>query len=131
VTVLDIDGLALALAERNIERNALSGRVQFVEASWGDPPTVGPFDVVLGADIVYDTDEHHAIIDFLEKTLAPDGVALFTDPNRLTLVAFVHWLEERGWHVVETAMATPDLAGTGAAVGVTLIEARRGPPPAG
>ncbi|MEX0342150.1 MAG: peptide chain release factor N(5)-glutamine methyltransferase [Erythrobacter sp.] len=100
---IDASAAALAIADANAERLGLTGRAQFVEASWLEPDwagELGQFDLILcnppyveeGAELDPDVrnyepatalfagpdglDDYRAIIPQLGKLLVPDGAAV-------------------------------------------------------
>lgn len=48
---------------------------------WGDPVPGGPFDVILGGDILYRPECFIDLLRSIASALAPQGVALLSDPR--------------------------------------------------
>jgi SAM-dependent methyltransferase len=72
-TVVFADGSAAVVA-------ALAGFAA-VEHRWGDPVPGAPFDVILGGDILYRPECFADLLRSIALALAPDGVALLSDPR--------------------------------------------------
>lgn len=116
----DISAAALAVARENAARNALSGRIRFIETSWADGVD-GPFDLLVSnppyiASAVIGTLEPE-VKDF-EPRLAldggPDGLApyphLFAEARRL-LKSGGTCVFEIGYDQGEAALALAQAAG--------------------
>lgn len=87
---------ALALARANALRNGCPD-VSHRLADWRDFPPLGCFDLILGADILYEPRLHAHLRDVLDRHLAPGGRVVLADPGRLGAEAFVLSLERAGW----------------------------------
>lgn len=82
VTLTDIRPEACALSRLNAEANDLS--VECTVMDWNSPPAdLGCFDGILAADVLYGDGMLRGVLRFLKAHLAPDGIALLTDPNRI------------------------------------------------
>lgn len=66
---------------------------------WRHPEVDGLdlFDLVLGADIIYEAHGGIALGELVPELLSPGGEAVFADPKRNTAAVFVHGMEERGF----------------------------------
>lgn len=73
---------ALALLERNRDRNQLTAEVRPVDFT-APPPDLGTFDLILAADVFYGDGMLAGVLRFLRAHLGPDGLALVTDPMRI------------------------------------------------
>ncbi len=128
VTQIDIDPLAIDLAERNAMANGVADRIERQLVDWQHwphtPAHLQRFDLVLGADVVYDTSDHQAVIEVLGKALAAGGAALLTEPSRVTTLAFLSLLEDQGWQVSLEFHRTQDLTSPCNSIDVQLIEVR-------
>ena len=51
-------------------------------ADWRAPPLLEPFDLVLGADVLYEERNGPGVARFLARHLVPGGEAWITDPGR-------------------------------------------------
>ncbi len=65
------------------------------------------YPVVIGSDLMYEERLVGALVSVLEAVLAPGGVCLIADPDRLPARVFRWKLEEAGYSV------TPDFARAG------------------
>ena len=86
VTFSDFVPTAVELALENARRNGLTrarGRI----LDWNDAPHL-QFPLVLGSDLVYDTDHHSALLNTIDNTLARDGLCWLGDPGRSTAEPF-------------------------------------------
>lgn len=99
VTFSDHDPLARAALAVNARRNGVEAAV--IDLDWRAPATFppGPFDVVVGCDVVYEAGAHEPLLDLLAALLAPGGEAWFADPGRSRLAGFVRRAEARGHRV--------------------------------
>lgn len=90
VTVNDRSKLALAFAALNAEENRLA--VETVQCEWQSPQALevhGPWDLVLGSDILYDERSANALTALLDRVVAADGEVWITDPGRDAASAFL------------------------------------------
>jgi SAM-dependent methyltransferase len=60
------------------------------------PDTLGQFDAVVGADVLYERAYSALIASAITRTLAPDGVAVIVDPGRVHAPAFTPACEAEG-----------------------------------
>ena len=109
VVQTDHSAEALALCARNAEINGLSG-VALALADWLSWNSDRRFDLIVGSDILYDADLHAPVLAVLERSLAPGGRVLLSDPGRSTTPAFVSMLEKAGWIVDRRRRRVPSLA---------------------
>jgi predicted nicotinamide N-methyase len=87
---------ALTLAERNADANGV--RLATAQANWSEPDgllRLGPFDVVLAADVLYERKSLATLLGLLPR-LAPE--AWIADPGRPAASAFLEQAEAR-WPV--------------------------------
>ena len=66
---------------------------------WRTPDTesVGTFDLVLAADVLYERKNAAALADLVPKLLAPGGEAIFADPRRDEVQVFLKAMKEQGF----------------------------------
>lgn len=82
VLAADIRPEAVALVLRNAAANGLTLEARAVD--WDrPPPDLGLFDGILAADVLYDDGMLRGVLRFVRRHLAPEGLALITDPNRV------------------------------------------------
>ena len=110
VTMTDHDPLALALAAQNARRNGLTG-IRFEVADWHDWRVSGQFDLVIGADVIYDTGDYEALAALFARIIRPGGRVLMTDPNRQQTIALLTLLEDVGWTFTIEQRRTAEISG--------------------
>jgi predicted nicotinamide N-methyase len=94
---------AIALLARNAVRNGTE--VTAVTADWREPErfvALGPFALVLAADVLYEERNAEPILALLERLGAPAAIA---DPGRRHASAFLDAARHDGWEVVTEAAA--------------------------
>lgn len=89
---------ALALCFENARLNSIKPSEPLLMdwRSWQHPDQ---YDLVLGADIVYDRTLHASLQEVLQAVLQPEGVALLVDPGRDSGWLFAERLLQAGWQV--------------------------------
>ena len=88
---------AIALLERNASRNGLP--VTAVPADWRDTDAIvslGPFDLVLAADVLYEARNAAPILTLLATLGAPATIA---DPGRRHAAGFLDAVRADGWTI--------------------------------
>jgi predicted nicotinamide N-methyase len=106
VTLSDYDPDALAFAEFNVATNlspTQASRVCLLSLDWRDLPSLQPFDMIIGADVVYERSSFAALMEVLRKLLKPSGHALFTEPDRTIGADFFAMIVEHGFRISTTA----------------------------
>lgn len=114
----DYQADALALAEWNARQNGIEGIETFLAdwRTWRHPPR---YDLILGADILYDAALHFYLESIFRKNLLPGGRLLLADPGRPQALDFAVQLEAHGWHI---DLQTVTLASVQATEGRSIIE---------
>jgi predicted nicotinamide N-methyase len=84
---------ALGLAKRNARANGV--RIETTTFHWAAPGRLGPFDLVLAADVLYERTAVAPLLSLLPR-LAPE--ALLADPGRPAAGAFIEQASRR-WSV--------------------------------
>jgi predicted nicotinamide N-methyase len=82
VTFSDYDATALRVAADN----ALANRFEdfdTLQMDWRYPPEGVTWPLILGADLIYETRNVAPIVSLVKNLLAPDGVCLLTDQDRV------------------------------------------------
>jgi predicted nicotinamide N-methyase len=100
VLATDSDEEAIDLVQRNARANGLT--LETLSVEWAESDELmerGPFDLVLGADILYERPSVAALLDMLPR-LAPE--VWIADPSRPAAEAFFEQAERR-W-TVETSV---------------------------
>ena len=95
VTFSDIDELAVRFAAANAR---LNGFTDFATAAIDlrSPPPGLSVPVLLGADLLYEPRMVEPVVAFVGAVLAPGGVALIADPDRVSARPFQWLCRERG-----------------------------------
>jgi predicted nicotinamide N-methyase len=96
VLATDHYGAALDFAAHNARAN-LGQEPETALLDWRAPDIerLGTFDLVLGADVLYERPNAVALADLVPRLLAPEGEAVFADPRRDDAPAFVKMMEEK------------------------------------
>jgi predicted nicotinamide N-methyase len=97
----DHEARALALAQTNAAQNGVTGLQHFV-ADWRTWMHNTQYDVILGADILYERAMHPHLVPIFRQNLAPGGCLLLADPSRPQALDFVAALETQGWQFAIT-----------------------------
>lgn len=97
---------ALVLSAQNARQNGIAPPEPLL-MDWRAWTHREQYDLVLGADVVYDRDLHAPLIQVLEQALAPDGEAILVDPGRDSGWEFAERLLQAGWQV-ELSLAPLD-----------------------
>jgi predicted nicotinamide N-methyase len=87
---------AIAFAARNARANGL--RVETAVAAWREPDALvarGPWDLVLGSDVLYEPRNGDQLEALLPRVLAPRGRVWLADPRRPAAVYFHERMEPR------------------------------------
>jgi hypothetical protein len=57
------------------------------------------FDLLIGADVLYERAQWDFLDTFWQQHLAPDGQIVLGEPGRQTGAAFPAWIALRGWTI--------------------------------
>lgn len=98
VLQIDRSEVALHVCRMNVQRNRASN-VEVESSDWNAFHRDEPFDLILGADVLYATDMHDRLRAICERYLAPGGRALFADPLRPESLTMLGAMEASGWQV--------------------------------
>jgi methyltransferase-like protein 23 len=107
VVQTDHDQAALDLAAHNAVLNDFAGVTQHL-GDWHNWNDDRRYDIIIGADVGYDGDDHAAVLHILARNLAPGGTALLADPGRTELPAFLARAQVAGWRVVTSSRQMAD-----------------------
>lgn len=66
--------------KENLKRNNLPGESACCD--WRYSPFKSKFDIIIGADILYEERWTEPVLTFIKENLKPNGYALVSDPNR-------------------------------------------------
>lgn len=99
VVQTDRHALALGLAKRNADRNAVPTTIGYLTADWSAWDHRRTYDFIFGADILYARTMHPALRRIFDENLAPGGTILLSDPFRKSSFMLLEAMEEDGWNV--------------------------------
>lgn len=117
----------LELAAHNARQNELAPPQQFL-ADWRNWDHQPQYDLILGADILYERAMHRHLATIFRHNLAGHGRLVLTDPSRPQALELIAALEVDGWQItldVQT-LTLPLLKRVNKAVDVALLVCRRG-----
>lgn len=118
---------ALAVCRRNGLANGITGVEQRAGdwSAWSDDAV---YDVVIGADILYEPALYGDVRGVLERAVRPGGAAVLTDPGRTHAGRFIDDLRAAGLRVDvdRRAVAALPPCAAGAIVQIDVIAARKG-----
>lgn len=81
VAFADIFEEALALARENAEGAGVRG-AEYLRLDWRDPSFARRFDLVLAADLFYESRHHGPLLEFFARAVRPGGFVAAADPCR-------------------------------------------------
>ena len=107
-TFFDWEPRALELAAASARDGGRpAGAFDFAVGDWRQPPPLEPFDLVLGADVLYERRNPPAVAAFLAGHLLPGGEAWITDPGRSAAETFPSCLREAGLRLLAKSILPP------------------------
>jgi 2-polyprenyl-3-methyl-5-hydroxy-6-metoxy-1,4-benzoquinol methylase len=95
VLFADIEPPALLFARLN--SLPWASRVRARKLNWRTDRLDERFDLIIGADILYERAQWEYQEPFLRHHLAPGGNVLLGEPGRQTGDSFIDWIKPRGW----------------------------------
>jgi predicted nicotinamide N-methyase len=95
VTFSDYDPCALRFAADNARLNGFND-FRTMQIDWRTPPELR-VPVILASDLLYDVSIAAPLVGFLKCVLAPGGLCLLTDQNRIPPHHFTDLLNAEGW----------------------------------
>jgi predicted nicotinamide N-methyase len=99
VWLVDREGAALEFVRESARQNRFQ-HVRCVEFDFVHGSLGRTFDVILGAELVYDPQSYRPLCAFLERHLGSDGVIHLTDAFRSDAASFFAELRRRGFEGV-------------------------------
>lgn len=87
-----IEIVALSAGQQRTE----TAPIHCVVGDWRSPPLLGPFDLILAADLLYEARNAPAVAEFLPRHLKPGGEAWIADPGRLHASHFSELAQDAG-----------------------------------
>lgn len=88
----------LVVAAHNAAQNQLTPPHQFL-ADWRSWQHTTQYDLILGADILYERAMHRHLVPIFRHNLAPGGQLWLTDPSRPQALELIGQLEKEGWSI--------------------------------
>lgn len=108
VTFFDWEPRALDIVAASARRQVGGQqRFDFVVGDWRTPPPLGPFDLILGADVLYERRNAPFVAAFLARHLRPGAEAWITDPGRPQAQLFPSLAEREGLELVSREVLSP------------------------
>jgi predicted nicotinamide N-methyase len=95
VTFSDYDPTALRFAADNARLNGFTD-FDTLRLDWRSPPLEMRFPVVLASDLVYELRNVEPLVNLIKKVLAPGGLCLLTDQDRVPALAMREALLDSG-----------------------------------
>ena len=96
VVISDLDPDALEFARAAAEINRVSDLVEVTALDWTAPdPGLGPFQTILGAEILYQPGIYPVLVEVLARLLAPGGTAFISHQERPFAIGFFDLARER------------------------------------
>lgn len=105
VLFADFETPALLFAELNSLPDQERCRTRKID--WQTDRLSEQFDLILGADIVYDRAQWGYLERFFQVHLAPGGAVLIGEPGRSSAEEFETWASARGWKIQIFTQAIP------------------------
>ena len=99
VLLADLESDALLFARLNTLRWADHASVRRV--NWQTDRLEQRFDLIVGADVLYDRSQWDYLEPFFRAHLNDDGEVLLGEPGRQTGDMFPEWISARGWALEE------------------------------
>jgi|GEM_PF-276447 len=95
VVFADLEVPALLFARLN--SLPWSRRVQCVNLNWQTDHLHEKFDLIIGADVLYEKTQWVCLEPFFREHLSKDGLVLLGEPGRESGDLFIDWIQGRGW----------------------------------
>jgi predicted nicotinamide N-methyase len=101
VVQTDKQDLAMSVCKRNVERNGVAS-IQHRLVDWADWDDPERYDCIIGSDILYAESMHPHLRSIFERSLAPGGRVLLSDPFRAPSLRLLEAMEAEGWAITLT-----------------------------
>jgi len=124
VTQTDHDAAALDACARTAALNGITG-ITRTPGDWHTWTNADRYDLILGADIFYDAENHSALLAIFDQALAPGGRILLSDPHRKNLTPFIAAAEAANWTVTRSDTTVLDLKLPAKLRPIALLDLRR------
>ena len=103
ITASDHHPMAAQFLRTNCELNGLAP-IPFELATWKDA-SLGRFDLLIGADLVYQPDQPAPLAAFLARHAAPEARVIIADPGRRELAHFKNLMTKENFTGTEKRFA--------------------------
>jgi predicted nicotinamide N-methyase len=103
VTFSDYDATALKFAADNARANGF-GDFQLLQLDWRRPPADLCVPVLLGSDLIYEARNVEPLVHLIRRVLAPEGVCLLADQDRIPSQLLRETLSQQGLAFAEKVM---------------------------
>jgi predicted nicotinamide N-methyase len=113
ITASDCHPLAGAFLQENLSLNHLPA-LPYSQGSWADTEDTslqGPFDLIIGSDVLYERDEIGVLAGFIERHASDACEVIIIDPNRGNRAPFHKHMRALGYTLEETPIADTTLPG--------------------
>jgi predicted nicotinamide N-methyase len=111
VTFSDYDATALRFAADNARANGFTD-FALRQIDWRDPPGDLRVPVVLASDLIYELRNVAPLVDVIKQVLAPGGVCLMTDQDRVPSHVLRQTLTDEGFTFTTQAVRAGEPGGT-------------------
>jgi predicted nicotinamide N-methyase len=105
VLFADLEPEALLFARLNAIDH--ESRIRTRRLNWQRARLTEQFDLVIGADILYDKTQWQHLEPFWRGHLKKSGTVLLGEPGRQTGEMFLDWLKPRGWTLTQLKKTVP------------------------
>jgi len=104
-----VDNAKPALAFSEINCWKWKAECQFDVVDWkSNESKIGEFDLIVGAEIIYDDEDWPFLSEFWKRHLKTTGRVMLCDPYRKTGREFRSWILKHGWSAVFRDKKIPD-----------------------
>jgi len=97
VLFADLEAPALLFARLNAQR--ISTQIRTRRLNWQTDHLGETFDLIIGADILYERTQWSFLEPFWREHLSSGGTVMLGEPGRPTGDAFIGWIADLGWKI--------------------------------
>jgi predicted nicotinamide N-methyase len=97
VLFADLESPALLFAQYNAA--PLSNHIRTRQLNWQKDRLGETFDLIVGADILYERAQWAFLEPFWREHLAPRGTIILGEPGRPSGDSFIEWIQSKGWSI--------------------------------
>jgi predicted nicotinamide N-methyase len=97
VLFADLESPALLFAQFNAA--PLSNHIRTRQLNWQKDHLGETFDLIVGADILYERAQWVFLEPFWREHLAPGGSIILGEPGRPSGDSFIEWIQSKGWRI--------------------------------